>query len=90
MLGLAALVGVMSSVAREGEDVGRDLGSEFLGNVTTCGEKTSAVKSSGVLGRQCWPLVSSWVKAVGVLCTAGAHEQPSVKTGGTCSIHKSC
>lgn len=47
MLGLAVLVGIM---AREGEDVGRDLGSEFLGNVTTCGGKTSALKSSGVLG----------------------------------------
>lgn len=68
-------------------------GQQVLGNMTTCGEKTSLVKSVGIPGRLSWPLVS-WAKAVGVLrtagvlCTAGAHDLSSVKPGGTCSLDK--
>lgn len=39
-------------------------------NVKTCGEKTSVVKSAGVLQWLCCLLVSSAAKAAGVLLTA--------------------
>lgn len=58
------------------EGGGKRLEQQVLGNMTTCGENTSAVKSAGVPGRRCWLLVSSWEKAVGILCTPGAHDGP--------------